>query len=292
MQECLQQEGNEIEEPEPFRKRKVLARMDAGASMRAICAEFDIKSSKFYPSLFPKSYAWMYIVSNSDTADGDSTVKPRYNGLKGGGECPLKPMSVYEDEDPIFCDARIFSQLMKSLEFLRRTRNRGTGTDNANTPAERVHNTVGYANPPGLGKLVVVPKNLKVNQAVYLELLCEHLSDSFELRRASVFQQDGAPAHTAKSVTQWLDDCMVPFLKDWPGNSLDLNPIENLWHMVKKDLQGKDVSSIPKLEKAIHLKQGMVSRLWAPSLDEAVSGLLPHQCCRSLCHLLHALWVF
>ncbi|KAG0710802.1 WD repeat-containing protein 20 [Chionoecetes opilio] len=69
------------------------------------------------------------------------------------------------------------------------------------------------------------------------------------------FQQDGAPAHTAKSVTQWLDDCMVPFIKDWPGNSLDLNPIENLWHMVKKELQGKDVSSIPKLEKAIPWKQ-------------------------------------
>ncbi|KAG0725911.1 Transposable element Tcb2 transposase [Chionoecetes opilio] len=78
-------------------------------------------------------------------------------------------------------------------------------------------------------------------------------ANSFELTRASVFQQDGAPAHTAKSVTQWLDDCMVPFIKDWPGNSLDLNPIENLWHIGKKDLQGKDVSSIPKLVKAILL---------------------------------------
>ncbi|KAG0712028.1 Ribonuclease P/MRP protein subunit POP5 [Chionoecetes opilio] len=32
-------------------KVKVLARMGAGASMRAICAEFDIKSSTFYPYL-------------------------------------------------------------------------------------------------------------------------------------------------------------------------------------------------------------------------------------------------
>ncbi|KAG0729263.1 Magnesium-activated aldehyde dehydrogenase, cytosolic [Chionoecetes opilio] len=46
------QEGNEIEEPEALslqKKVKVLARMDAGASMGAICAEFDIKSSTFYP---------------------------------------------------------------------------------------------------------------------------------------------------------------------------------------------------------------------------------------------------
>ncbi|KAG0711888.1 hypothetical protein GWK47_019634 [Chionoecetes opilio] len=34
-------------------KVKVLARMDAGASMRAICAEFDIKSSTFYPFAEP-----------------------------------------------------------------------------------------------------------------------------------------------------------------------------------------------------------------------------------------------
>ncbi|KAG0720826.1 Pyruvate dehydrogenase phosphatase regulatory subunit, mitochondrial [Chionoecetes opilio] len=34
-------------------KVKVLARMDAGASMRAICAKFDIKSSTFYPFTGP-----------------------------------------------------------------------------------------------------------------------------------------------------------------------------------------------------------------------------------------------
>lgn len=105
----------------------------------------------------------------------------------------------------------------------------------------------------GLGSLVVLPKNLKVNQGVYLELLSDYLPESFERTGATVFQQDGAPAHTAKSITTWLDDCRVSFIKDWPGNSPDLNPIENLWHMVKKDLQGKDVSSVPKLEAAIRV---------------------------------------
>ncbi len=39
--------------------------------------------------------------------------------------------------------------------------------------------------------------------------------------------QDGAPCHTAKTVVTWLDDCMVNYFKDWPGNSPDINPIEN-----------------------------------------------------------------
>ncbi|KAG0715180.1 hypothetical protein GWK47_012546 [Chionoecetes opilio] len=51
-QGCLQQEGNEIEEPEPAGKGESAGKDGcriAGASMCAICAEFDIKSSTFYP---------------------------------------------------------------------------------------------------------------------------------------------------------------------------------------------------------------------------------------------------
>ena len=103
----------------------------------------------------------------------------------------------------------------------------------------------------GLGKLVVLPKNLKVNANVYLELLADHLPECFDMCSAKVFQQDGAPAHTAKSVTQWLRDCEVPFIDDWPGNSPDINPIENLWAIIKKDLQGKYLSSVPRLEVEI-----------------------------------------
>ncbi len=42
-----------------------------------------------------------------------------------------------------------------------------------------------------------------------------------------IFQQDLAPAHTAKSTKSWLNDHGVVVL-DWPANSPDLNPIENL----------------------------------------------------------------
>lgn len=103
----------------------------------------------------------------------------------------------------------------------------------------------------GLGSLVVLPKNIRVNQNIYLELLSDHLPDSFEKTGATVFQQDGAPCHKAKSISTWLNDCGVSFIKDWPGNSPDVNPIENLWHIIKTKLQGVDVSSVPKLEAAI-----------------------------------------
>ncbi len=42
-----------------------------------------------------------------------------------------------------------------------------------------------------------------------------------------IFQQDLAPAHTAKSTKSWLNDHGVGVL-DWPANSPDLNPRESI----------------------------------------------------------------
>ncbi len=41
-----------------------------------------------------------------------------------------------------------------------------------------------------------------------------------------IFQQDLAPAHTAKSTKSWLNDHGVGVL-DWPANSPDMNPRES-----------------------------------------------------------------
>ncbi len=51
-----------------------------------------------------------------------------------------------------------------------------------------------------------------------------------------IFQQDLAPAHTAKSTKSWLNDHGVGVL-DWPANSPDLNSIENLWGIVKRKMR-------------------------------------------------------
>ena len=78
----------------------------------------------------------------------------------------------------------------------------------------------------GVGELVILPANVKVNQYNYFELLNDVLCDSFEKTQTKVLMQDSAPAHVAKSVKQWMTDCEVPFICDWPGP--DISPIENL----------------------------------------------------------------
>ena len=57
---------------------------------------------------------------------------------------------------------------------------------------------------------------------------------------SGVPQQDLAPCHTPMVVTKLFKDNHIKVL-DWPGNSLDLSPIEKLWAVLKACLFGRTV---------------------------------------------------
>ena len=65
----------------------------------------------------------------------------------------------------------------------------------------------------------------KVNAAVYQEVL-EHFmlpaADQLYGDADFTFQQDLAPAHSAKTTSTWFKDHSIPVL-DWPANSPNLN---------------------------------------------------------------------
>ncbi len=67
-----------------------------------------------------------------------------------------------------------------------------------------------------------------------------------------IFQQDLAPAHTAKRTKSWLNDHGVGVL-DWPANSPDLNPIENLWGIVNivKKMRNKRPKNADELKATV-----------------------------------------
>ncbi len=65
-----------------------------------------------------------------------------------------------------------------------------------------------------------------------------------------IFQQDLSPAHTAKGTKSWFNDHGVTVL-DWPANSPDLNPIENLWAIVKRKLKDTRPNNPDDLKAAI-----------------------------------------
>ncbi|CAM4675477.1 unnamed protein product [Leuciscus chuanchicus] len=101
----------------------------------------------------------------------------------------------------------------------------------------------------------------KVNAAVYEEVL-EHfmLPAAVQLYGDAdlIFQQDLAPSHSAKATSTWFKDHGIPVL-NWPANLPDLNPIENLWGIVKKKMRYARPNNAEELKATIRATWALIT---------------------------------
>ncbi len=103
----------------------------------------------------------------------------------------------------------------------------------------------------GVGPLCFLKST--VNAAIYQEIL-EHFmlpsADKLYGDADFIFQHDLAPAHTAKGTKSWFNDHGVTVL-DWPANSPDLNPIQNLWGIVKRKMRDTRPNNADELKATV-----------------------------------------
>lgn len=120
----------------------------------------------------------------------------------------------------------------------------------------------GCFNVNGVGEIRICEGTM--NQTKYLETLNTTLMPSikkYKLENVCFYLNDSARPHRTKKITEWHQINNVNKIA-WPGNSPDLNLIENLWGIIKKKLNRLESSNKQKIIENI-------KRIWYGGLDEA-----------------------
>ena len=120
-----------------------------------------------------------------------------------------------------------------------------------------------------------VADGVKIDSKGYCSFLDENFlgwwrKQSLKRRKALMFMHDNAPAHASRFTRDWLHQHGIKEdqIMAWPAYSPDLNPIENLWSILKQKIyaNGKQYSSKDSLWDAIVTA--------AKSVDKKVIGNL------------------
>jgi transposase len=109
-----------------------------------------------------------------------------------------------------------------------------------------------------------------VTARVYLDLLEQYLPTVMDYD--STFMHDNASIHRAYIVREWLEEEGIPVL-DWPAYSPDLNPIKNMWPLLKTGLL-KDhayLTNAPKNDETIRQLKRAAVDVWSRVRDSTVN---------------------
>ncbi len=131
----------------------------------------------------------------------------------------------------------------------------------------------------GVGPLVALEKSM--DSDVYVEILREFVFPQVKTIKKEfgvdmVFMQDNARCHTSKKTTDVLNAHGLQTLP-WPPQSPDLNPIENLWSVLKRRREkkfGMPRSKAELIEQVFDIWENIEPELIETLCDSAIRRLI------------------
>lgn len=153
----------------------------------------------------------------------------------------------------LFSDEAHFLVQGQQSRYVRRSKNEEIREEHMNQRVKNPEKRMfwGSFSYNGVGSLS--PVEGIMNGDRYMEVINNNVQEDMEEafpNSEGIFQQDLAPCHRANKVKNLFSEKGIRLL-DWPGNSPDLNPIENLWAIVKLEAQKKDCTTLDKMTHAI-----------------------------------------
>jgi len=103
-----------------------------------------------------------------------------------------------------------------------------------------------------------------LNSKEYQAVLHRGLFPMYE--SSHVFQHDGAPCHRSKATVEFLEQAKICLLSDWPAQSPDLNIIESVWSILKRNVSYHKCSTLDDLWSACQHE-------WSSISDEIIHKL-------------------
>jgi transposase len=172
-----------------------------------------------------------------------------------------KDWTAQDWKKTMFSDESTFSQFASYIRHVRRPAKQRYNIRYVVPTVKQAPTVMVWASfsASGRGGIWFMPKNTTINAQVYLGILKEKLNTHMNILKCKVFQHDGAPCHRAAVVTNWLRQKHIEVLGPWPGSSPDLNPIENMWTMIKQKVAATNPTSEKSLIDAI-------KRVWTTAI--------------------------
>lgn len=116
---------------------------------------------------------------------------------------------------------------------------------------------------------------------MYQQILTHTLIPSIKKLHSNgkyVFQQDNAPCHTAMSTVTWFIKNHIPIIDNWLPQSPDMNPIENLWDYIDRQVRQQQCRTHDELWEAVQKVWQSIPLLFVQKLINSMPNRLQELC--------------